>query len=103
MLDLTAVRRRFYEVKPWGSLRLALKPVSLKLVRQIAHIVKLSGRNDPAALDELPVLVARLLSANRSGYKVSAAQVYDHLDYDQIAALLAGYFGWLQAEKSDPN
>lgn len=96
MLDLTAVRTRYYLVKFRGQV-LELEPPKLKTLNEI---VRASNGADYAAITPL---VARVLSKNRRGHIISPEMVEDTLTIDQVVALMRGFVHWLNEEKRDPN
>lgn len=102
MLDLTAVRMRYYPVKLNGRV-LELEPPKMKTVNRLVAVSKDVANGNLESYDEFTLLVARVLSKNRTGYTVTPEFVEDSLTLDQVAELLGGYFHWLNEEKRDPN
>lgn len=102
MLDLTAVSRRYFQVKFNGRV-LDVEPPKLKTLNKLVSISKAAGGGDPDAFTELTPLIAKLLSKNKRNIKISPAIVEDALDSDGMILLLTELIQWIQQERNDPN
>jgi hypothetical protein len=102
MLDLTAVRRRYFLVKFDGRI-LEVEPPKLKTLNKLVAISKAAGNGDPDAFSEMTPLIAKLLSKNKKNIKIAPAAIEESLDRDQMSVLLTEFFSWLSQERNDPN
>lgn len=102
MLDLTAVRRRYFQVKFNGRV-LEVEPPKLKTLNKLVSIAKTAEHNELGAFPEMTPLIAQLLSKNKKGIKISPAVVEDNLDSDEMLVLLTEFIAWINQEKNDPN
>ena len=102
MLDLTQVRRRFFEVKFNGRV-LFVEPPKLKTLNSLVEVTKKAGASDPDAFTELTPLIARLLSKNKKNIHITPQMVEDTLDSDQMVQLLVQLLQWIHKETNDPN
>lgn len=103
MLDLSAVKTRYYPVRFNGKV-LQLEPPKLKTINRLVRAAKLAGDGDIDAYGELTPLVAQILSKNRNHIKISADTVENTLTTDQMLELFRGFLSWMNEErKNDPN
>lgn len=102
MLDLTAVRRRYFPVKFNGRV-LDVEPPKLKTLNKLVDLAKHAGNGDLDALADLTPMIAKLLSKNKKGIKINSETVEDALDFDQMQILLFKLFKWIAKERDDPN
>lgn len=102
MLDLTAVRTRYYSVKFSGRV-LQLEPPTLKTLNRLVHVIQGVTGGDMTAYEDFTPLVAKILSKNKAGWRVSAESVESSLTIDQVVVLMQNFLHWLNEEKRDPN
>ena len=102
MLDLTAVNRRYFQVKFNGRV-LDVEPPKLKTLNKLVSIAKAAGNGDAEAFADMTPLIAQLLSKNKKNIRISASIVEESLDTDGMILLLTEFLSWINQEKNDPN
>lgn len=102
MLDLAAVRRRYFPVKFNGRV-LEVEPPKLKTLNKLVSISKAAGSGDQEAFAEMTPLISQLLSKNKKNIRISPATVEESLDTDAMIVLLSEFLSWIHQEKNDPN
>ena len=98
---ITSVKTRYFEFEaPDNNRVLLLEPPKLKTLKKMEDIQK----NKDAGIEDLAALLARIISKNKQQRKVSADQVMDWMDMDQMREFTRAFLDWLKQEhKSDPN
>lgn len=105
MFDITSVNTRYFpvhlvipdETEGKKAVDLDVEPPKLK---QLNRLLKVSKAEQSDMIDELQSAVADLLNKNRSGYKVPAEYIAA-ITVDQLNAILAAYFDWLNTERKN--
>lgn len=101
MFKITCVKTRYFEFEaPDNHQLLLLEPPKLKTLKAMEDI----QRSGHAGVFDVAELLARLISKNRQGRKITAAQILEWMDIDQMQEFLSAFMSWLKKEKStDPN
>lgn len=101
MFKLTGVKTRYFEFEaPDNGKVLLLEPPKLKTLKELEDIQRDSG----SSIDRVSAVLAKIISKNKSGRKVSADTVMDWMTIDQMQAFLLEFTAWMRNErKSDPN
>lgn len=100
MFKVSNVKTRYFEFEaPDNGRVLHIEPPKLKTMNRLAELQKGSH-----TIKDIAVAVAKLISKNREGRKVTAENVMDWMDSDQVAAFIKAYLKWVRDEKqNDPN
>lgn len=98
---ITSVKTRYFEFEaPDNGQVLLLEPPKLKTLKKMEDIQK----NKDSGIEDLATLIARLISKNKQKRKVTADQVMDWMDMDQMREFTRAFLGWLKRERTnDPN
>lgn len=108
MFDISTVSKRYFEIKLsltdeddniTKSIELEVEPPKLKFLKELMAIQKTSNED---AIDDLSNAITKMLSKNKSKYKVPI-EFIDDLNYDQMQEILIAYFDWLSKEKNSKN
>jgi hypothetical protein len=107
MFDISTISKRYFKIKLTAiddsnekhSIELEVEPPNVKALKSLTAISKAA---DDEAIDELTEAVQKMLSKNKSGYKVPMEYI-DALNFDELQGILAAYFGWLADTKNSPN
>jgi len=95
MYDMSSLKIRYFEVKLRDGKILNVEPPRLNVLREIAKLSKQVDGITEEGLTSLAVAVSLALSKNKENKKMSAKQVEDMLDLDDMYALLVKYFTWV--------
>lgn len=101
MFKISDVKTRYFEFEaPDNNRVLLLEPPKLKTLKEMEDIQK----EKDAGIGDVAVLIAKLLSKNKGGRKISAELAMSWMDVDQMKAFLRDFMSWLRKEhKTDPN
>lgn len=107
MFDISTINKRYFDIKLTAtdendqvhSVRLEVGPPKIKALKKLIAVSKVEDEN---AMDELAEAIQKMLSKNKSGYKVPMEYI-DALDLDELKGILKAYFEWLAEAKNDPN
>lgn len=113
MFDVSQIGRRYFDVRLVSNgedgekhtVELGVEPPTVKLLRRLSTVISGLSDKDHAELeviDELHDVVRDILSKNRTGYMVPDEMV-DSLTFDQLAAIITAYFGWVGEERKAKN
>lgn len=97
--QIASVKTRYFEFEhPSTGVILHVEPPKLKTMNEFE---KLNSQNSP---EDLALVVAKMLSKNKEGYAVTADDVMDWMDADQISVFISAFLGWINGVKAnDPN
>lgn len=101
MFQISGVKTRYFEFEAPDSRKvLLIEPPKLKTLKNLEDV----ERNQKASFTDVAAVVAKLMSKNKQQRKITADQVMDWMDVDQMRAFMQAYIGWMRAEKAnDPN
>jgi len=107
MFDISTVSKRYFGIKLIAtdeddkahSIELEVEPPKIKALKSLMAVSKAANED---AMNELAESVRKMLSKNKSGYKVPIEYI-DDLNYDQLQDIMTEYFGWMAKAKNDPN
>lgn len=101
MFQISSVKTRHFEFEaPDNKKVLRIEPPKLKTLKRLEDMSK----DQSSGVAGLAALVAQLLSKNTAQRRISADQVMDWMDMDQMKAFMREFTNWLKAERSnDPN
>lgn len=107
MLDLSKIKRRYFELKLGGE-KLELEPPKVKTLKNIMALSKELGDMDESEIDfdavtRLTEVITGILSKNKQKKKFDAEYVEDNIDLDDMILILESYFEWVGKVQSDPN
>ena len=98
MYKLRGAITRFFEVELPNGRTVNVEPPKLKTLKHIADM------DDNTTMEEQVALVARIISKNREGIKVTADDVLEWMDTDQYQEFLVAFLAWLNREhETNPN
>ena len=97
MFSVANVKPRYFEFQqPGGDNVLKIEPPKLKTLRELEEVGNDGGK--------MVAVVAKIISKNTAGYRVTPEMVENWLDVDQLAEFIAAFTDWLVAERTaDPN
>lgn len=100
MFKVSGVKTRYFEFEaPDNGRVLHIEPPKLKTMNRLGELQKGSH-----TIKDIAAAVAKLISKNKEGRKVTADNVMDWMDSDQVAAFIMAYLAWVRDEKqNDPN
>lgn len=98
MFDVNTVNRRYFEININGEV-LNVLPPKVKLLKKLTSSVK--NTSDEDILDSLVDSVKSMLSRNKENINVDDA--VEEMDMDQLMAVMAAYFEWINNVKSSKN
>lgn len=99
MLDICAIKRRYFDVKI-GDVVLNIEPPQKKIYNKIVDLTK--SKEIEEVTDNLYLVTEMILNKNKTGYKVPMETI-ESLDSDQINEIITQYFKWLSESKQLPN
>lgn len=101
MFRISCVKTRYFEFEgPDSQKVLLLEPPKLKTLKEMEDIQK----DTASSVADVAALLAKILSKNKAGRKVSADTVMTWMDIDQMQAFLSAFMGWIRnAHENDPN
>lgn len=97
MLDFTARKEKFFDLKLPNGLRLQVPVMSMGLARKMEQIGTETGSN------ELLEMTTILLNTNKQFKKFKEEDVEKMLNAQQLMILFTCYKKWLDEVLSDPN
>lgn len=97
--QISSVKTRYFEFEdPATRSILHLEPPKLKTINQFE---KLDNRSTP---EELAAVIAKMVSKNKEMREVTADEIMEWMNSDQISAFIKAFMGWLNGVRaSDPN
>lgn len=100
MFKISGVKTRYFEFEaPDSGKVLLLEPPKLKTLKELEDI-----QTDDSSVASVAGVLAKILSKNKAGRKISPDTVMSWMDIDQMQAFLIEFMGWMRNErKSDPN
>lgn len=101
MFRLTCVKTRYFDFeRPDNKKALHIEPPKLRTLKAMEDL----NKNPAATVDDLSAVVAKYLSKNREGQKISPDTVMDWMTIDQMSEFLQAFLGWAKnAHENDPN
>lgn len=98
---LSCVKTRYFEFEaPDNGRVLLIEPPKLKTLKEMEDIQK----DNNSGIGEVAGLLAKIISKNKGGRKVSAELVLSWMDIDQMQEFLGEFMDWMRrSRKSDPN
>lgn len=112
MYDVTNINKRYFPVKLTAedetgethTTVVEVGPPKIKMLRELMDIAQKASKdeNEVNIIKKLRDIIKKMLSKNKSGYKVPDAYV-EAMDIDELFGLLNAYFKWLAEAKNDPN
>lgn len=101
MFKISCVKTRYFEFEaPDNNRVLLLEPPKLKTLKEMEDIQK----DKDSGISDVAALIAKLISKNKSGRKVTADLVMSWMDIDQMKEFLGAFMSWIRQEhKTDPN
>ena len=101
MFKISCVKTRYFEFEAPDSQKvLLLEPPKLKTLKEMEDIQK----DTASSVADVAALLAKILSTNKAGRKISADTVMTWMDIDQMQAFLSAFMGWIRnAHENDPN
>lgn len=101
MFQISSVKTRYFEFEaPDNRKVLHVEPPKMKTLKMLEDL----QRNQNSSITDVATAVARLMSKNKQQRKITADQVMDWMDIDQMRAFMQAYLGWLKAERANnPN
>ncbi|TFI13722.1 hypothetical protein E4P35_11005 [Thiopseudomonas sp. 4R-3cl] len=105
MFDMREIVKRYFKVTLPSGLELELEPPKMKVLRKLMRLAKASQSDDftEDQLDELIEAVAIMLSKNNKKHKITAQEVEDMLDLDNMLDLVIAYFNWVEEISDSKN
>ena len=106
MLDISTINKRYFDITlavtddndKEHKIKLEVGPPKVKVLRKMTHI-KSAGDD---AIDELADAIRKILSNNRSKFKVPQEYI-DELDFEEIQGIFSAYMEWVAKNRNDPN
>lgn len=101
MFKISCVKTRYFEFEaPDNQKVLLLEPPKLKTLKEMEDIQK----DAASSVADVAALLAKILSKNKSGRKISPDTVMTWMDIDQMQAFLSAFMSWIRnAHENDPN
>lgn len=99
MFDLSAINKRYFEIKI-NEIVLEVEPPKVKTLKKIVNLQKNARRED--GLDDMTDAVIKLLSKNKDRREVPV-ELIDDLDFDELSQILTAFFEWLTGVKNSKN
>lgn len=101
MFKINCVKTRYFEFEaPDNQKVLLLEPPKLKTLKEMEDIQK----DTTSSVANIAALLAKILSKNKAGRKISPDTVMTWMDIDQMQAFLVAFMGWIRnAHENDPN
>lgn len=101
MFKISNVKTRYYELEaPDSGKVIFIEPPKLKTLRNLENL----SRQDSPTIESMAEQIARVISKNKAGRKVTADQVMEWMTTDELSEFISDYLRWLNKEKtSDPN
>lgn len=100
MFVLSAIKTRYYDFQaPDNKKALHIEPPKLKTLKLLESL----NRPD-ASLLEMTEVVAKILTKNKEGRRITAELVCEWMNTDQLTAFISDFCAWLTNEReTDPN
>lgn len=97
--QISSVKTRYFDFEdPTTDGILHIEPPKLKTMNEFE---KLNNQNSP---EDLAAVVAKMLSKNKEGRDVTADDVMNWMDSDQISVFINAFLCWVNGVKAnDPN
>ena len=102
MLDLSAIKKNYYEIKLVDGTELNLDKPTQAMVEFCINAMNMAKGDEVniEAIHALASLFAKILNRNIEGKKFSEEQLSDEYDYQLIAYVIKDYFDYWSAESN---
>lgn len=107
MFDVTTLSKRYFGLRLTveaddgkRDIDLEIEPPKLKTMKRLMELSK-SGE-DENQIDMLTDAMQKLLSKNKSGYKVPR-ELIEELNFDELQAILEAFLSWIAEVQNQKN
>lgn len=107
MFDVTTLSKRYFGLRLTieaddgkRDIRLEIEPPKLKTMKRLMALSK--AGEDENQIDMLTDAMQKLLSKNKSGYKVPR-ELIEELDFDELQAILEAFLSWIAEVQNQKN
>lgn len=107
MFDVTTLSKRYFGLRLTveaddgkRDIDLEIEPPKLKMMKRLMALSK-SGE-DENQIDMLTDAMQKLLSKNKSGYKVPR-ELIEELNFDELQAILEAFLSWIAEVQNQKN
>lgn len=107
MFDVTTLSKRYFGLRLTvetddgkRDIDLEIEPPKLKTMKRLMALSK--AREDENQIDMLTDAMQKLLSKNKSGYKVPR-ELIEELDFDELQAILEAFLSWIAEVQNQKN
>lgn len=105
MYDMRDRIARHFKVTLPNGLGLEIEPPKMKVLRKLMKLSKAANSENfgEQEINDLTEAIAIALSKNKQKRKITAAEIEDMLDLDEMIDLLMVYFDWVEEITSSKN
>lgn len=105
MFDMTKIKKRYFDIKLKNGKILNIEAPKLKILKKILSLGESSkneelNENDMKDLIEATTLA---LNKNKQNYKISAEQVEELFNIEELILFLSDYFEWVNQIQNSKN
>lgn len=100
MLDMSKIKKRYFDIKLPNGLFLSVEPPKVKTLRQMSAI---KAEDNEEAVKNMSELLVTVLKKNRQNRKIDIELIENTFDVDDIVTIFEAYVGWVSDIKNDPN
>lgn len=105
MFDMTKIKKRYFDIRLKSGKTLNIEVPKLKILKKISSLGESSkneelNENDVKNLIEATTLA---INKNKQNYKISAEQVEDMFDIEDVMLFLSNYFEWVNQIQNSKN
>lgn len=107
MFDVTTLSKRYFGLRLTmeaddgkRDINLEIEPPKLKTMKRLMALSK--AGEDENQIDMLTDAMQKLLSKNKSGYKVSH-ELIEELNFDELQAILEAFLSWVAEVQNQKN
>lgn len=107
MFDVTTLSKRYFGLRLTvetddgkRDIDLEIEPPKLKTMKRLMALSK--AGEDENQIDMLTDAMQKLLSKNKSGYKVPR-ELIEELDFDELQAILEAFLSWIAEVQNQKN
>lgn len=102
---MSKIKTRYFTMKLKNGKILNIEPPKLKVLKKISALSKIeeTGELKEKDIENLSEAVSLALSKNKQKFKITAEQVEDDYDIDEILSLLNNYFEWINSTHNEKN
>lgn len=107
MFDVTTLSKRYFGLRLTvetddgkRDINLEIGPPKLKTMKRLVALSK--AGEDENQIDMLTDAMQKLLSKNKSGYKVPR-ELIEELDFDELQAILEAFLSWIAEVQDQKN